>query len=179
MVQTSRILFILGPSGVGKSRFGKYLEQKYRWLHLEIDQYRGIDIHELRKEWDLFYHQKNSTCLVDNLHQKVIDTSSTNCVLTFPSKLVLSPEHIKVCESAIQICYLYGSADHCISAFLRRESETKRNLDFRHWINNGGIYLEMSNPSFEPYRVHVFTHDGRKRSNKEIWADVSRANIRV
>src|SRR5215831_3595025 len=114
------LLFIFGPSGVGKSAFGNYLVQLHGWLHLEIDQFPagdGIDIHQLRYEWELFYRQKNSRPLVQALRQRVTSANKANCILTFPSGLVLSPEHIKSCEPSIQVCYFYGSAAHCINAF--------------------------------------------------------------
>jgi shikimate kinase len=177
MEYNSKILFLLGPSGVGKSSFGKYLEQSQGWMHLEIDEYPndGIDIHGLRKEWNLFYNHCNIKSLANNLHKRFIATDSANCVLTFPGNLILSHQHIKACESVIHICYLYGSLAHCINTFLQRERESGRNLDFNHWIcNNRESYLEISKPFFESFRIHVFTHDGCHRSYDEIYADVSR-----
>lgn len=173
-----KMLIILGPSGVGKSSLGNYLAQTHGWLHLEIDQIHGLDVHQLQQEWKLFYQQKNTLHLIRILHQKVTSANKTNCVLTFPSGLVLSLEHIKECVPSIQVCYLYGSAAHCINAFLRREHETNRNLDVNYWIqNNRDSYTKMNSPSFEPYRVHVFTHEGRHRPHADIWEEISRTTI--
>jgi adenylate kinase family enzyme len=175
MKLNSKIFFLLGPSGVGKSSFGKYLKHSHGWMHLEIDQYPndGVDIHRLRKEWNLFYNNHDSTSLVNNLHQRLIAADCSNCVLTFPSNLILSHQHIKSCSSVIHICYLYGSAAHCINTFLKRDHENKRYLDFNHWLsNNKESYIEISKPIFEPFRLHVFIHDGSHRPFDEIYADV-------
>ena len=164
------MLFILGPSGVGKSAFGNYLAQTHGWLHLEI--------HHLQHEWKLFFRQMNTLHLVRTLRQRMTSANKTNCVLTFPGGQVLSPEYIKVCALSVQICYLYGSAAHCINAFLQRELETGRNLDVNFWIKyNRDSYTKMSVPSLEPYRVHVFTRAGRHRSYTDIWEEVSKATM--
>lgn len=172
------MLIILGPAGVGKSTFGNYLAQTHGWLHLEIDQSHGLDIHQLRHEWKLFYQQKNTLPLVQALRQRMTSANKTNCILTFPHGLVLSTEHIKECAPSIQVCYLYGSAAHCINAFLRRGLETGRSLDVNYWVlNNRDSYTKMSLPSLEPYRVHVFTHEGRHRSHADIWEEVSKVTM--
>jgi len=184
MAFTPPILFIFGPSGVGKSTFGNYLAQTHGWLHLEMDQFpnprnvaRVFDILQLQHEWDLFCLQ-NPLPLVRALRQRVASANKTNCVLTFSSGLVVTPELIKVFAPSTQICYLYGSAAHCINAYLRRELETGRGWDGNTWIqHNHDSYTKMSLPSYEPYRVHVFTRDGHHRSHADILVEVSKANM--
>jgi gluconate kinase len=178
------MLFILGPSGVGKSAFGNYLAQTHGWLHLEMDQFHCLDIHQLRHEWDLFCLQKNILPLVRTIRQRVTSANKANCILTFSSNLVLPPGLIRVCAPSIQICYLYGSTAHCINAFLRREEFLRRklvtgqSLDVNYWIqHNRDSYTKMSTPSYEPYRVHVFTREGRHRSHADIWEEVSKATM--
>jgi len=178
MAFTPTILFILGPSGVGKSTFANYLVQTHGWLHLDLDQPNSIEINQLQHEWESFYSQRKALHLIQNLRQRVTSANKTNFIITLPSTEVLSPEHIKACLPLIQICYFYGSADHCINAFLRRELETDRGLDINYWIRNNRVsYINMSLPCLEPYRVHVFTHEGHHLSNADILVEVSKANI--
>jgi len=135
-----------------------------------MDQNRGYDIHQLQHEWDLLCLQGNVLPLVQALRQKVTGANKTNCVLTFPSDVVVSGRN-----RLIQICYLYGSKAHCINAFLRRELETGRNMDVNSWIqHNRDIYTAMNLPSIEPYRIHVFTREGHHRSHADIWGEVSK-----
>lgn len=173
------ILFVLGPSGVGKSKFGEYLSKQHRWLHLEIDQYPngdGIDIHNLRGPWDLFCKSKNSADLAVELRKRAKDRHRKGCVLSFPSGVVLPPEHISAAEKeSIRVTYLYGSAAHCINAFLERERESGHNLGVDHWLtNNRETYLVMSRPEFERYRTHVFTIRGKHRSHANVLRNVQK-----
>lgn len=168
------ILFVLGPSGVGKSSFAAFLASKHRWLHLEIDQYRkgdGIDFHGLRAVWDLFFNSYAPAKLVKELRKRTGAASRAACVLSFPSGVVLSPEHIEVAARAfIDAVYLYGSAAHCINAFLRRERSTGRNLGLDHWArNNWGSYAKMSVPAFEPHRIHMFSPKGNHRPHAAVY----------
>jgi len=174
-------VFILGPSGIGKSSFGEYITQAKSWLHLEVDQFPnsdGIDIHKLREPWDRFFFKKDPQDLVDELTKRVTSEKRAGCIVTFPGGVVLSPEHIRMCRESIGIFYLYGSAAQCINAFLAREEETGRCLSLEHWLtNNYETYLKMSNPAFEQSRVHVFTHTGNRRSHQDIFSELEKRNI--
>jgi shikimate kinase len=172
------IWFILGPSGVGKSSFGRHLAVNRNWLHLEIDQFPtgdGIDIHGLRQEWNEFYDRKNPVALIAKLTQHTSAKNKNHCVLTFPSGVVLSDEHVRSSSDQIQTIYLYDSAAHCIRAFLDRERRSKRNLGVDHWMtNNRTSYFLMSTPVFEPSRVHVFTHSGARRTHDDVFVELSK-----
>ena len=98
------------------------------------------------------------------------------CVLSFPSTVVLPAEHIAAAWKAlIRVVYLYGSAAHCIDAFLKRERSSGRNLGLDHWLlNNIEKYMQMSKPEFEPYRTHVFTVRGGRRSHAAVLGDIQK-----
>jgi hypothetical protein len=177
MNDACRILFVLGPSGAGKSRFAEYLDKRHRWLRLEIDQYPhgdGIDIYNLRRPWDLFFGSKEPAELAMELRRRAKQANCAGCVLSFPSGVVLPPEHISAAEKAsIKVVYLYGSAAHCIHAFLERERNLGRNLGVDHWLaNNCAPYITMSRPEFEPYRIDVFNIHGRRRSHVDVLRDI-------
>src|SRR5207248_3072918 len=64
------IIFVLGPSGVGKSDLSKALAEKLDYEFYEIDQWPkvdGIDAHGLRDEWDEFCRSANAERLADLL----------------------------------------------------------------------------------------------------------------
>jgi hypothetical protein len=176
--QSGQILLVLGPSGVGKSTFAEYLYKERHWLHLEIDQYPndGIDLHDLRQQWDLFYGSRKPDDLVMEIRKRSMRIRTENCVLSFPSGVVLSPGHIAAAERAfIRVAYLYGSAAHCINAFLERERKSGRNLGLDHWLaNNTASYLMMSDPAFQPYRTHVFNFQGKRRSHPDVLREINK-----
>lgn len=180
MQDLQRIVFVLGPSGVGKSKFGQYLNARHRWLHLEIDRYPhgdGIDVENLRGPWDLFYESKSPAAIALELRERIKRLHRTGCVLTFPSGVLLSTDHIlAAAKTSIRVTYLYGSAAHCINAFLEREHSSGRNLGLGHWlINNRETYLMMSRPEFESYRTRAFTIRGVHRSCETVLRDIRKA----
>jgi hypothetical protein len=147
------------------------------WLHLEVDQYPdgdGIDFHNLRAEWAEFYERGNPKVLGEAVQQRLGANSKTGGVLTFPGKLVLSKDQmIAAAQEGMRTIYLYGSAAHCITAFLDRERQTGRNLDLKHWLdNNRDSYMRMSEPALDPYRIHVFTHMGVHRPHAGVFQEL-------
>lgn len=168
------ICLILGPSGVGKSSFGEWLATERNWLHLEIDRFPegdGVDLNTLRPEWDEFYLAGNAKRLGGAVQQRLEEISKTRAVLTFPGNLILSPDHvIAATQAGIRTIYLYGSAAHCISAFLSREQQTSRNLDLNHWTtHNRTSHQQMGDPALAPYRINVFMQDGTRRPHAEVF----------
>ena len=169
------ILFILGPSGVGKSTFARYLSKEHHWFHLEIDDPRGdgIDIYGLRRAWDAFYLSTSPSLLAQAVRDLMKKANASKCVVSFPSPLVLSPDHIDAAaRESIRVTYLYATAAQCIDAFLQRERESMRNLSLDHWLGfNKESYIAMSRPEFRPHRINVFEAGGR-RSNADILRDL-------
>lgn len=164
---------ILGPSGVGKTCFGKWLAMELNWLHVEIDRYPdgdGIDLSNLRSEWNAFYHETNAAALSQTLRRR-LQQDRMNIVLTFPGNLVLSPEHITAASQVgLRTIYLYGSEVNCLTNFLEREKRTGRNYGRDHWfMNNSGLYMQISSPDFAPYKIDVFTAAGTRRPHSDIF----------
>jgi cytidylate kinase len=174
-----KIWLILGRSGVGKSQFAKYLWRQLKWLYLEIDQFPrgdGIDIHNLRKPWDMFYKFANTDALAKELRERAKQARTSGCVLSFPSSLVLSPRHIDAAKTcSMKVVYLYGAAADCITAFLKREGRSGRNLGIDHWfVNNTQSYMTISRPEFARHRFLVFDATGRRHQPSEILQDIKR-----
>jgi gluconate kinase len=165
------ILLILGPSGAGKSCYGSWLASAQGWLHYEIDRHPddGIDLNGLRSEWDIFLRDANAQPLAAILQQRLRSTSKIHAVLTFPSNLILRPGHIQAAAQAgMQAIYLSGSESNCITAFLNREGQ--KSLTPEHWMaNNLGIYLEISKPEYDPYKIEVFTESGDRKPHAEVF----------
>jgi gluconate kinase len=166
------ILLILGPSGAGKSCFGSWLASAQGWLHYEIDRHPddGINLNGLRSEWDIFLRDTNAQPLAAILHQRLQSSSKSHAVLTFPSHLILRPGHLQAAAQAgMQAIYLYGSEANCIAAFLNREGQ--KGLTREHWMaNNLGLYLEITKPEYDPYKIEVFTENGDRKPHAEVFA---------
>ncbi len=155
-------LFVLGPSGVGKSSLGHWLEDDLALLHLEHDIYPepgdGMDALGLRAEWNVFHDCGDASALVKLLDRRAVAGGMTGTVLTFSGVVVLHPDALRRAEMAgIATLILYGPGSACVNSFLAREKATGRNLGFEHWVlNNKRCYMNLSSPAFAPWRVNAF-----------------------
>jgi gluconate kinase len=169
---------VLGLSGAGKSCFAEYLNVELHWLRIEADPPNGADAmtaENLRAPWDSFYHCNKATDLATELSARAKKAGSDGFVLSFSSLVVLSPEHISDAQKAgMTVVYLYGSAAHCIDAFLKRERASGRNLGLDHWLDNNKTYMAMSEPYFKPYRIHVFDIYGERRTHADVLAAIEK-----
>jgi hypothetical protein len=169
------ILFLLGPSGYGKSSLGAWVAEDLAFLHLEIDQWPngdGIDLASLRPQWDRFL-DGSAGPLAEELRLRVASIGRAGTVLTFPGRTVLPVPRIAAAIAVgIVVVVLYGTGAECLDAFLAREAATSRGLGVGHWIeNNRDIYAELSRPDYAPYRVAVFDN-GRHRSRAVLVDEV-------
>src|SRR5438045_7313568 len=101
-----RILFILGPSGAGKSILAKQLADRLGCLFYEIDQFPaadGIDVHQLRSVWDHFLKHTAPENLVIELTKRVRAAGKAGIVLAFPSRLILSGQHLLALSGSVRI----------------------------------------------------------------------------
>jgi len=151
------IIFLLGPSGSGKSTVAKWTSEDLRFLHIEIDRFPegdGIDLEGLRNEWSAFYDSRQVSNLAAAVRDRVTKDGTEGAVLSFPSRLVLSVEHIEAGEQqGIRTVILYGTEAECLDAFLGRERKLSRGLDEDHWIkNNAFCYASFNRPQFSKYR---------------------------
>lgn len=67
------VVFLLGPSGAGKTTLGQALEDQANFLHLQIDRFPegdGIDLEGLRDEWTRFC-AGDATMLLATLQARV------------------------------------------------------------------------------------------------------------
>ena len=160
MTVNAPILFVLGPSGAGKTTLGQWLAEDLHFLWIEIDQWMtdGIDRANLRPEWNEFWDRCQNGAIASTLRARVLNDGARGAVLTFPSLVVFSVQQFAVLEQAgIRVLVLYGSEEDCLAAFLKREKESGRNLSDEHWRkNNCDTNKLLADSSYAPYRVTVF-----------------------
>ncbi len=170
-----KIVFLGGPSGVGKSHFASKHLVSLGWRHFEIDQATkdGIDEHNLRREWDAFFERSEPTLLRQELTRRA--DRAPGIVLSFSSNLVFVQRHISAAASAFQIAYLFGHPAHCLTAFLERERWNGRGLDANHWDrNNALLFARLSRSIHHRFLVHAFHQDGSRRDPNAICDDLLR-----
>ena len=165
-------LILGGPSGTGKSSFGKFLELK-GWLYIEVDQFPrdGIANARLRSEWDAFWNQCNANPLARELNKRKEDGGAKGVLLSLPGTAVPSLDHLRAADGVALIRFLYGHPRYCLKAFLDRERAREKPLDEAHWdANNPGVYCALSRSAYHPYLIQVFREDGQRIP----WEDVAK-----
>jgi len=172
------IVFLLGPSGVGKSTLGQWLAEDSALLSLEIDRFPrgdGIDAEGLRKEWDSFFSGGSPAPLVAAIRSRVAEAKAAGAVLSFPSRLVLNASRLhELRDLGVTSLVLYGTAAACLNAFLEQEKMLKRVAGdlVEFWFSqNRHSYFEFSRPEFAPFRVVAFQKDKRV-SRADLVAEV-------
>lgn len=171
-----KILFLGGPSGSGKSTFAREHLTRHGWRHIEIDRYPegdGIDMENLRPQWDTFLHQHQPEPLHAELVRRAGDDG--HLVPTFPSHLVFSSQHIQASRDRFFFAYLFGHPAFCLREFLAREQATGRRLDSHHWDRYacgtfGGLALSANHHLL----IEAFTPSGARREPEEMYRDVLR-----
>jgi hypothetical protein len=178
------LIFLFGPSGAGKSSLAAAIRGGFGALYLELDRYPqdGIDLEELRTEWDAFWIHGEAHALASEIRRRVEAATAAGAVLSFPSGVILSDGQIgsSLLREAVTPVVLYGPREQCLQAFLTRERATGRNLPANHWIaNSAHAHAEFGASRFKRFRVEAFAR-GSFRSIADIAAEVwQRASMRV
>jgi len=162
--------FLLGPSGIGKTWIGNWIEDNRNHLHITIDRGDDPDVPEEFTELSEQLAQGNPTLIARELDKLATAAGKKNCVLTFKSVEFIDPQEIaKLADQRIAVKYLYGPKEKCIDAFVSREKangHSERDRSF--WCTNNGKYQRMGGPGMADYSVWVFDSSGNRLSEAEI-----------
>jgi shikimate kinase len=167
-------IFVLGPSGVGKSDLSKALAERLEFEFYEIDQRPkdGIDAHGLRDEWDEFYGSANPERLLNLLRGRIDTAGKQGIVLGFPGKLILNGSRLGSLKGKVRVVYLAGREGQCLDAFLARERQTGRGLDALYWAhNNQSIFDFLRTDEAKPHIVLAFDERAR-RNTEQVLAEI-------
>lgn len=154
------IIFILGLSGTGKSKLGEWVGADLSFLHIEQDSVdgNGIDIWEIRNEWEEFLVKREPQRLLSSLRTLGEQANKKGAILTFSSMVRPSIEEMRYFDaSGITTRILYGSDEDCLHSYLQREKETGRGYDEARWHKyNADTSTKFSEPEYKPYKLLGF-----------------------
>lgn len=161
--------FLLGPSGVGKTCFGNWLQVNRKYLHIPIDrgdEGSGWELEGFKELWD----NGDPALFASELDSRAKGASKNGCVLTFPSVDFLDSQSIAtLAEHGIAVKYLYGDKEKCIEAFVDREKRAGHSeRDRGFWsVNNEENYGKIAAPELNAHRVNVFKPAGHRFNGEE------------
>jgi hypothetical protein len=171
------ILFVLGPSGVGKSHLSKKLAQNgFLYVHIDTDRKTSsFAANGFPKEWDEDFQRVNVAELVAALRSRV-DNRDAGAVVSFPTVYVFTPEMLAdACNLGVTPLLLWGTAEHCMSA--AEERIRKKGMAFDHTRYqrlNGPALRAYGRCEYDTFRVHAFRDDGSRFPDGEWVAGILR-----
>jgi hypothetical protein len=158
------VIFVVGPSGVGKSEVSKWIEADLQFLHLDIDRRHGFGANGLRGEWHQFSSRLNVAPLAVRLRDRVAAAKRCGAVLSFPSIRILTRRQIDTAKGT-DICtvVLWGPEGFCREARRARELKNGRTLDdARYERANRNAFHAYGSPEYADLRVEAFQPDGSR-----------------
>ena len=170
------IIFIFGPSGVGKSEFAQYLGDKLSFYHLETDlpDRNGILVENLKSEWSMLIKDCDAVPIRNALRNRISKLQTSGLIVSFSSVVCLSDKHlITLLQNEIAPIILFAEKHHCLCSFLQRENETKRNLDASHWYRHNKHFNEFGRTGIEQFRVWMYEGEERK-THSQLYCEIKR-----
>jgi shikimate kinase len=166
----SPIVFIAGPSGVGKSKVGEWLVEDLNWLLIDIDIPHPFRTHNLQREWHLFSTQLETVALFSVLQQKIAEAGNQGAVVSLPSTRILTRKQIEAARSVgIYTVLLWGSEEFCKTACQAREQSKGQVLDNnRYDRSNRRAFDAYQSSEYDDVRVETFHSDGSRCGRGDI-----------
>ena len=178
--------FLLGPSGVGKTYFGNWLEANRQYHHIRVDNGdHGSELQREKRLWSLWQQGNPKTPFEtsplfiqlgaqfsDELQRCAERNGKDDCVLTFWSYTVFAPSEIEALAGYnIVVRYLYGPKEKCIDSAFGRDAEKwshDKGQARAHWCKHNKTHQRMGGPGLSDYRADIIEPAGSRLSGEEI-----------
>ena len=169
------IIFVFGPSGVGKSYLSKELE-KNRFLYKAIDtdrRERTFKANGFPEEWDEDYRNAYFPRMVGIL-RNLLGDEHAGAIVSFPTLYVFTPEELaEAAQIGVTPLVLWGKYENCVRAAKNRiEKKGKKfNLPRYEKLNRRTFHAYVY-PEYDAFRVEAFQEDGLRYPDEEWLAQI-------
>ena len=169
------IIFVFGPSGVGKSLLSEKLA-KLKFLHVHIDtdrKGRSFAANGFPTEWDDDFHKVNPAHVVSVLRDR-LDNEHAGAVVSFPTVHVFVPEKlVEAAQLGVTPVVLWGKQEDCIQAAEKRIKKKGRPFNLPHYQRqNKPTFQAYGRPEYDAFRVEAFREDRSRYTVEELLGQI-------
>lgn len=168
------VVFLLGPSGVGKTTLGDALASELGMLHILFDghpQGDGVNVNGLRSEWDKLLETRNPLPLADEVRRRIETSGHSGAVISCSSGIMPAeddraaqwhfPRSLLGAMSAIGVraAQLVGPLETCKEAAIRR---TTPKVTAASWEESNKWWRGFQKSAFPENVLEMFDGEHRR-----------------
>jgi len=173
------IIFIFGPSGVGKSHLSNLIKkQNFLYVHIDTDDTKKTFVaNGFPSEWDNDFSKVNFDVFVGKLRER-LETEYDGVVVSFPTSYRFTKENLDYLRKLGVIpILLWGTEENCKLSAINRMKEkgkkTGRNLNMGRYLDrydqkNLQTFQLYSRPEYDTFKLEAFRVDGSRFLDEEI-----------
>ncbi len=165
------IIFIFGPSGVGKSHLSNLIKkQNFLYVHIDTDDTKKtFAANGFPSEWDNNFSKVNFDVFVDKLRER-LETEYNGVVVSFPTVYRFTQENLDLLKQLGVIpVLLWGTETNCKRAAEIRINKKGKQFNLgRYDQKNLQTFQLYSRPEYDIFRLEAFRMDGSRFSDEEI-----------
>jgi len=182
---TNPIFFILGPSGVGKSTYGKLLAEHLGYNYFELDDIQKSNSPALAKNikdiiLKKFFFKRMADKpkkIAPKLNEFIQKNIKTGIVVGFRSKPYYTVHDcLELKKHGITAVYLNGPAYSCMEAFQKRDQGNIAS----YWMRkNVGIFefIEKNHTSAPQFFIDTIMQDGQRTPSEEFFLKINHQKL--
>ncbi len=180
MGRVRSIIFVLGPSGVGKSHLSKKLKERdFLYVHIDTDRSdRTFAANGFPSEWDDDFDKVDLAHLVGVLRDRLNDKHA-GVVVSFPTVHVFTPEKlVGAVQLGVTPVVLWGKQEDCVRAAEKRIE--KKGMTFnlaRYEQLNEPAFRAYGRPEYDAFKVGAFRDDGTRHPDQEWLARIMERTV--
>ncbi len=175
MGRVKPIIFVLGPSGVGKSYLSEKLEKnKFLYVHIDTDRgERTFAANGFPSEWDNDFHKVDPAHLVGVLRDR-LDNKQAGAIVSFPTVHVFTPEKlVEAAQLGVTPVVLWGKQEDCVRAAEKRIKKKGKTFNLsRYEQQNGPAFRAYGRPEYDAFKVEAFREGGSRYPDEEWLARI-------
>jgi hypothetical protein len=179
------VVLLLGPSGAGKTTLGDALVKNLGVLHVLFDGHpngNGVDVEQLRVEWDALLESRNPKPLADTVRRRIEAARYSGVVISCPSGIMpaedgkAAPWHFPrsllsgMTTIGVRCVVLVAPLAACMDAAIRRPGTR---VTVRSWAVNNSNWTDFQQTAFPENVLETFA-GGERRPESEVLGEFRR-----